>query len=144
MTITSFEEWLAKIDSDSEDIKVDRDELYNYTKEGLETFDGNNRADLLWRMGRAAFKVAGAAEIAKDVVKQKKYLADAEEWCKKAVAIEPENADAHLWLANIYGKMSDHLGTKERIGKGKEIQAHLEACIKSRPDDFNAMYTYGR
>lgn len=42
------------------------------------------------------------------------------------------------------GKLSYHLGTKERIAKGKEIQAHLEATIKARPDDFNAQYTYGR
>lgn len=55
-------------------------------------------------------KIAGAAEIKKDTERQKKFLAEAEQWCKKALAIEPNDADTHLWLANIYGKMSDHLG----------------------------------
>lgn len=58
MTITSFEEWLQQVDADSEDISVDRDELYKVVKEGFDAFDGEHRADLLWRMGRAAFKVS--------------------------------------------------------------------------------------
>jgi len=144
MTITSFEEWLEQIDTDSEDLNKNRDELYALVKQGFEMFDGPSRADLLWRMGRAAFKLAGQAEIAKNGEREKKFLYEAEEWCKKSLTIDPSEPDAHLWLANIYGKLSYHLGTKERIGKGKEIQQHLEACIKSRSDDFNAHYTYGR
>lgn len=49
MTITSFEEWLAQIDRESEDISVNRDDLYKLVKEGYDSFDGPNRADLLWR-----------------------------------------------------------------------------------------------
>lgn len=144
MTITSFEEWLQQVDTDSEDVTKDKDELYQFVKEGYEMFDGSNKVDLTWRMGRAAFKVSAAAEVAKDVEKQKKYLKEAEEWLKKALEKDGTNVDANLWMANVYGKLSDHLGTKERIAKGKEIQKHLEATIAGRPDDFNAYYTYGR
>lgn len=54
-------------------------------------------------MGRAAFKLAGQAEIAKDSEREKKYLYEAEGWCKKALVLDPNEPDAHLWLANIYG-----------------------------------------
>jgi len=144
MTITSFEEWLERIDADSEDLSVDKDALYEIVKEGYETFDGPNRADLIWRMARAAYKVAAAAEVVKNVDKQKKFLAEAEEWAKKTLVKDPENGDGHLWLANTYGKICDHIGTKERIGKGKEIQQHLDKAVKIKPNDYVAFYTYGR
>ena len=100
--------------------------------------------DLVWRMARAAYKVSAVAEVLKDVEKQKKFLYEAEDWCKKALTADPDHTDANLWMANILGKICDFLGTKERIAKGKEIQQHLEKAIKGRPDDHTAWYTYGR
>ncbi|KAI1287104.1 Regulator of microtubule dynamics protein 2 [Halotydeus destructor] len=140
----TFEDWVSKIDLESEDISVDRDQLYRVVKEGFDKFGGSGRADLQWRMARAAFKVAGAAEVAKDQVKRKEYLEEAEAHCNKALELDADNADAHLWLANVYGKICDFLGTKERIARGKDVQNHLEACVKIRPDEFNAYYTWGR
>lgn len=144
MTITSYEEWLEQVDADSEDVTKDKDELYRFVKEGYDMFEGDNKIDLIWRMGRAAFKVAAAAEVAKDVEKQKKYLKDAEDWLRKALDKDEKCVDANIWMANVYGKLCDHLGTKERIAKGKEVQKHLEAAIAGRPEDFLAYYTYGR
>jgi len=145
MTISDDEqEWIAKIDADSEELSVNKDELYQVVKEGFEKFDGKSKPELLWRMSRAAYKVAAAAELVKNTEKQKKFLQEATEWGKKALELDEKHGKAHMWLANIYGKVCDHLGTKERIAKGKEIQAHLEACITSMPDDFLPYYTYGR
>jgi len=144
MTIKSYEEWLQTIDVESENMSADKDELYKVVKEGYETFDGVNSAEILWRMSRAAYKVAAAAELVKDTDKQKKFLTEAVEWGKKALDKDANCGRAHLWLANIYGKICDHLGSKEKIAKGKEIQQHLEACIQSLSDDFLPYYTYGR
>jgi tetratricopeptide (TPR) repeat protein len=147
MTITTFEEWLTQVDTDSENVEKDKDSLYQLVKEGYERFDGKSRADLTWRMGRAAYKVAAAAEaqrMLRDKEKEKNYLLEAEAWAKKALELDANCAEAHLWLALAGGKICDCLGTKERIAKGKEIQHHLEESLRIRQDDFITYYTYGR
>lgn len=144
MTITTFEEWLTQVDTDSENVEKDKESLYQLVKEGYERFNGKSRADITWRMGRAAYKVAAAAEVAKDKTKEKEYLIEAEAWAKKALELDANCAEAHLWLALAEGKTCDFLGTKERIAKGKEIQHHLEESLRIRTDDFITYYTYGR
>ena len=144
MTITTYEEWLNRVDTDSENVSKDKDELYQYVKEGYETFSGSSRAELTWRMARAAYKVAASAEVVKDLKKVKKYLDEAESWSQKTIELDASCGEGHLWLATVSGKVCDFLGTKERITKAKEIQHHLEEAIRLQPDEFVSYYTYGR
>ena len=144
MTITTYEEWLNRVDADSENVSKDKDQLYQYVKEGYETFEGSSRAELTWRMARAAYKVAASAEVVKDLKKVKTYLDEAESWSKKAIELDASCGEGHLWLATVSGKVCDFLGTKERISKAKEIQHHLEEAIRLQPDEFVSYYTYGR
>jgi len=144
MTITTYEEWLSQVDTDSENVSKDKEELYRFVKEGYETFDGVKKADLTWRMGRAAFKVAAAAEVSNNKDRARKFLDEAEEWMRKSVSLDDKCSEAHFWLATVGGKICDHLGTKERINKAKEIQHHLEEAIKINPNEYITYYTYGR
>jgi tetratricopeptide (TPR) repeat protein len=144
MTITTYNEWLDRVDTDSENVSKDKEELYEFVKEGYDKFDGSSRADLTWRMGRAAYKVAAAAELLKDTKKVKKYIEEAEEWTRKAIDLNSSCAEGHFWYATVSGKACDFLPTKERISRAKEIQQHLEEAIKIQPEEFVAYYTYGR
>ena len=65
----SLEEFLARVDADSEDVSKDKEQLYNYMVAGYEKFGGSTSAELTWRLGRAAFKRAAVAEVAKDKVR---------------------------------------------------------------------------
>lgn len=144
MMDASLEEQLNKLDVDSEDVTVDKDTHYASSKNLYDKFDGPSSVHLTWRMARSAFKVAAAAEVNKDKNRQKQFLLEAEDWARKALTLDPQNAESHIWLATICGKLCDFLSAKERIIKGKEVQVHLEEAIQLKPDDFITFYTYGR
>ena len=139
-----YEEWVATVDADSEDVTKDKDKLYDLVKQGFDQFGGEKSSELMWRMGRAAYKVAAAAEVSGDMKKHKKMLKEAEDRCKQAVKLDDGSADSHVWLATVLGKSCDHLGSKERVETGKLVQQHLEKAISIRKSDFITFYTYGR
>lgn len=140
----SLEEQLVKLDAETEDVTVNKDAHYSKTKQIYDDNNGSSSVELTWRMARAAYKVSAAAEVAKNKDRQKQFLLEAEDWAKKAIELDENNAESHVWLATICGKLCDFLATKERIIKGKEVQVHLEEAIKLKPDDFISFYTYGR
>ena len=141
---SSLEEVFAKLDVDTEDATINKDDHYVSVKQLYDSENGSSNVHITWRLARAAFKVSAAAEIAGDKSRQKQFLLEAEEWARKAVSLDSENADSHIWLATICGKLCDFLSAKDRIVKGKECQVHLEEAIRLRPDDFITFYTYGR
>lgn len=139
-----LEKWKAENDLLATDNSFNKEVLVEKTKEGFEKFNGEEDAEILWRMARAIFLAGCSAERNKDKEKQKKYLFEAEELGNKAILKNPDCADAHKWMAMILGKVSDFVSTKERIEKGKEIQKHLEVAIKLRPDEPYLYHVYGR
>lgn len=148
----SLTEFLAKVDADSEDVKVDKRQHYEYMCDGYSHFGGRESADLTWRLGRSCFKRAAAAEVTGDEKQVQHWLGEAEAKCRQAVDLDVDCASAHVWLATVIGKRCDFLSAKERIAAGKEVQSHLDTAIgiqKQRPDhpgedDYIARYTYGR
>lgn len=139
-----IEKWKIENDALASDNTSDKEVLVEKTKEGFDKFNGEEDAEMLWRMARAIFLASCLAERKKDKETQKKYLFQAEELGNKAIAKNPESADARKWTAMILGKVSDFVGTKERIEKGKEIQRNLEVAIKLKPDEAYLYHVYGR
>lgn len=144
MVNEELENWKIENDSFATDNTFDKEVLVEKTQEGFNKFNGDEDAELLWRMARATFLAGCLAERKKDKETQKKYLFQAEELCNKSVAKNPDSVDAHKWIAMIIGKVSDFVSTKERIEKGKEIQNHLEVAIKLKPDEAYLYHVYGR
>lgn len=152
MAITcSLQDFLTKVDVDSEDVKVDKSEHYDYMCAGYTQFGGTDSADLTWRLGRSCFKRAAAAEVAGDQKQVQRWLQDAEDKCRQAVDLDAGCALAHVWLATVVGKRCDFLSAKERIAAGKEVQSHLDTALEIQKqakdesaEDFIARYTYGR
>jgi len=139
-----LENWKIENDALATDNTSDKEVLLVKTTDGFNHFNGEENADILWRMARATFLAGCAAERKKDKVTQEKYLLQAEEFCKRSIAKNPDSVDAHKWMAMILGKVSDFVSTKERIEKGKEIQKHLEVAIKLKPDEAYLYHVYGR
>lgn len=139
-----LENWKIENDALATNSASDKEALVEKTREGFKKFNGEEDAEILWRMARAEFLAGCLAERNKDKETQKKYLLQAEELCKKAIAKNPHSVDAHKWMAMILGKVSDFVSTKERIEKGKEIQKHLEVAIKLKPDEAYLYHVYGR
>jgi len=144
MSTETFEEWVKEHDVLAEDITADKDVLFKAIADAYEKFDGKNNVEILWRMSRGAYKAAAKAELAGDSKQQKKLLLEAEEWAKKAIEADEKHPEGHAWYAFVNGKLSDLVGVKERIQKGKLVQMHLEEAIKLKPTDSGLYYTYGR
>jgi UPI00017B528C related cluster len=144
MTYSSLEKWIEEIDIAALNVKSNKDDVYERTKEGYKQFDGEKNAEVLWRLARSAHKASSMAEVGKDTKKVVKLLNEADEWGKKALAIDPNCGDAHIWYACVCGKLSDHVGKKERLERGKAVQRHLEEALKLKPDDPIIYYVWGK
>jgi hypothetical protein len=111
----TLEQWMAEFDEQSELADSNKTELLTKAEAVLSKFDPERKqAAILWRLAKATFKAAGEAEIAKDKSLHKQLLEKTLEFCDAAIAIEPDNGEAHSWAAYACGKLSDHLGVKER------------------------------
>jgi len=139
-----LENWKIENDKCATDTSFDKEILVEKTTDGFKKFNGDEDAELLWRMARATFLAGCLAERKKDKETQKKYLLQAEELCNKAIEKNPDSFDAHKWMAMILGKVSDFVSTKERIEKGKDIKKHLELAIELKPDEAYLYHVYGR
>lgn len=144
MTNEELENWKIENDAFATNPTSDKGVLLEKTTEGFKKFNGDDDAELLWRMARAAFLAGCLAERKKDKETQKKYLLQAEELCKKAIEKNADSFDAHKWMAMILGKVSDFASTKERIEKGKDIKKHLELAIALKSDEAYLYHVYGR
>lgn len=140
----TYEQWLAEIDKESENVDSDKDALLLKTKELYNLFNGESNAAILWRVARDAHRAASVAEAAGNKDKQKGLLQEAESFIKKALALDNSNPEYHAWAAFIVGKLSDFAGRKERIQRGYEMQHHLEEAIKLKTTDAGVYFSYGR
>lgn len=140
----SYEVWLAEVDNEAEDVNADKDKLLEKTKEGYAKFDGENNPEILWRVGRNAYKAATVSGAKGLKEKEKELLTEAEEYIKKALAKNDKNPLSHAWAAYISGKLSDFAGKKERISRGHEMKHHLEEAIKLNTEDPGIWYSFGR
>lgn len=140
----TYEQWLAEIDKESENVDSDKDALLLKTKELYNLFNGESNAAILWRVARDAHRAASVAEASGDKDKQKALLQEAESFIKKALALDNSNPEYHAWAAFIVGKLSDFAGRKERIQRGYEMQHHLEEAIRLKTTDAGVYFSYGR
>lgn len=144
MTNEELENWKIENDTLATDNSYDKETLFLKTEEGFKKYNGDDDAELLWRMARAAFLAGCLAERKKDKETQKKYLFQAEVLCNRAIDKNPSIFDAHKWMAMILGKVSDFVSTKERIEKGKAIKKHLELALELKPDEAYLYHVFGR
>lgn len=111
----TLEQWLAEVDEQSELQESDKRQLLDRALAAQKRFDPEEKnPELLWRLAKCTFKLASDVELTGDKARHKELLIAAEDWANKALAIDPKNGEAHGWAAYACGKLSDHLGTKER------------------------------
>jgi tetratricopeptide (TPR) repeat protein len=58
--------------------------------------------------------------------------------CEKAVALDSENAQYHLWLGRIYGERADHAGFWTAAGLAKRVRNEFETAVRLNPDSAEA------
>jgi cytochrome c-type biogenesis protein CcmH/NrfG len=58
--------------------------------------------------------------------------------CQKAVSLDPENAQYHLWLGRIYGEKADHVGFLSAAGLAKKVRGEFETAVRLNPNSTEA------
>src|SRR5277367_2364619 len=58
--------------------------------------------------------------------------------CEKAVALDPENSQYHLWLGRVYGEKADHSGFLTAAGLAKRVRGEFEIAVRLNPDSAEA------
>jgi tetratricopeptide (TPR) repeat protein len=58
--------------------------------------------------------------------------------CEKAVSLDPENAQYHLWLGRIYGEKADHVSFFSAAGLAKKVRNEFETSVRLNPNSAEA------
>jgi tetratricopeptide (TPR) repeat protein len=58
--------------------------------------------------------------------------------CEKAVSLQPENAQYHLWLGRLYGEKADHAHFLSAAGLAKKVRSEFETAVRLNPNSAEA------
>ncbi len=97
--------------------------------------------DALWRAAREAVDLG---EFEPDRAKQKTYFAEGEQFARRAVAANPDDAEGHFCLARALGRVALSVGKRERVRYAKEIRAEALAALQHDSLHPGALHVLGR
>lgn len=58
--------------------------------------------------------------------------------CEKAVSLDTQNAQYHMWLGRIYGEKADHAGFWSAAGMAKKVRNEFETAVRLNPNSAEA------
>lgn len=111
---------------------------FQETVDLLKTLDQSN-PDVLWRTGRALFKVS-------DVVPSNKKadtIREAYKFISESLEKDDKNYAIHKWYAILLDAKSNLDGIKERITQLEVVKKHMERAIELNPEDATSRYILG-
>ena len=112
--------------------------LENYkeaVKINPESYDAN------WKLSRAFVDVGETIE---DEDKRADYYKESETYARKAIEINPEGSDGHLYLSIALGRVALDAGAKQRIKMSKEIKKEADLAINYDQNNDIAYHVLGR
>lgn len=101
------------------------------------------------RPASAATSTAAPGESPKDARAANDFgrtlLADGEtaravEWLEKSVALEPDNAEYHLWLGRAYGYQAMRASVLKQPGLARKVRREFETASRVDPDNLEARF----
>lgn len=96
--------------------------------------------DMLWKLTRSHVDVGFAA---KDP-RQRNHYFQAEHFARRCVALYPDSAEGHFFLAVALGRVALKVGGKKKVQLSKEIKAEAERVLAINPRHDGAMHVLGR
>ena len=94
----------------------------------------------LWKLARAYIDVGQAA---KDAEQKQNYFMG-EKIARRCVALHPDSAEGHFFLAVAVGRVALMVGGKKKIALSKEVKVEAEKALEINPNHDGAMHTLGR
>ncbi len=96
-----------------------------------------NHVPLLLRLARLHSDLVNETEKKEDAQKSLEYA-------RRALALDPKSAKAHLSVAVAYGKMTDFVGNKTKMEYSRILKEETEKSLELDPTDSFAWYLLGR
>jgi tetratricopeptide (TPR) repeat protein len=96
--------------------------------------------DALWKASRS---LADLAEYEPDKAKRTDMYQRAERFARLAVAVNPNDAEAHFHLARAVGRVALSLGPKDRVKYGKAVREEALEALRLAPDHPGALHVMG-
>jgi tetratricopeptide (TPR) repeat protein len=62
----------------------------------------------------------------------------AEQHCRKATALDPDNSRFHLWLGRVYGERADRVNFLSAAGLAGKVRGEFERAVQLDPKDLDA------
>lgn len=132
----SAADWLAKGDASFENFD-NKGALEAYKRA---TIADSNNCEAWWKLARAYVDVGEQAE----KVERRQYYVLGEKAARKAVALCPNEAEAHFQLAVAVGRVALDVGGKTKVELSKEVKAEGEKALTLNPDHDGALHLLGR
>lgn len=101
--------------------------------------DSGNYA-ALWRASRDAVDLG---ESAPDAATRNSLLARAEDYARRAVAVNPDDAEGHFALARALGRMALTLGNRDRVRYASDVRAAALEALRLDPEHAGALHVMG-
>jgi tetratricopeptide (TPR) repeat protein len=96
--------------------------------------------EALWKASRSAIDL-GSAE--RDDAKRENYFKNGELYARRAVEVNPGDAEGHFHLARSLGKNALTQGPRARIKYATDVRAHALECLKINPKHAGCLHVMG-
>lgn len=96
--------------------------------------------EALWKLARAYIDVG---QTSKDAEQKQNYFMG-EKIARRCVALHPDSAEGHFFLAVAVGRVALMVGGKKKIALSKEVKSEAEKALAINPKHDGAMHTIGR
>ena len=95
----------------------------------------------LWKAARSA---ADLAEFEPDRARQEALFRSAERYARRAVGVNPRDAEAHFNLARALGRLALTLGVRDRVKYATAVREHAVEALKYDSLHPGALHVLGR
>jgi tetratricopeptide (TPR) repeat protein len=92
---------------------------------------------------QAAHHAVDSGEFNPNEADRKRQFQAAEQYARRAVAANPNDAEGHFQLARAIGKNALSMGTRDRIKYAGEVREHALAALKLDPKHAGANHVMG-
>jgi tetratricopeptide (TPR) repeat protein len=96
--------------------------------------------EALWKASRSAVDL-GTAE--SNDAKRENYFKNAELYARRAVEVNPGDAEGHFHLARSLGKNALTQGPRARIKYATDVRTHALECLKINPKHAGCLHVMG-
>lgn len=114
------------------------DDKFQEAVDLLDTLDQED-PEVLWRTGRALFKVSDTVPSNK----KPEIIREAYNFVAKSLSRDDKNFAIHKWYAILLDAKSNLEGIKERVTQLEVVKRHMERAIELNPEDATSRYILG-